>query len=319
MTPRERFEAWLGGGAPPPMEAEIPRETVEAWRAQGLGPSRSPEQAFDIVRIEESGITFRKTERVLADVGSDEGARRLAAHYSPDDPKRWPKDWPEQLERWRGQGALVSLAGWHEGFFQAIGIRDGASLSAALPALLDSPGRVERYMEGYAEFILALLGRALGDVTPSIGIFYEPIASNHAPVVSPATYAKFTLGPLRRIVEVFRAAGVGLTFIRTAGAVESLIPVWLDAGIDGLFVNQTAAAGIDFVRLRRCFGPRLKLLGGIDWRLAAGGEATFPALQERIRALIDLGGAIPYLDDTIRPHIAFDDFRRYRETLNEML
>lgn len=318
-TPAECLEAWLRGGPPPRLEAEIPKETVEAWRAQGLGPRQSPERAFGIVRIEESGITFRKTGRVAADVGSEEGAARLAAHYRADDPKRWPADWAARLERWRRSGALVGIAGWHEGFFQAIGIRDSASLTSALPALLDSPERVGRYMERHLRFILELLGRALGEFAPPIGIFYEAIASNHAPVISPALYAKFALEPLRRIVEAYRASGVRLTFVRTAGAIESLIPIWLEAGIDGIYVNQTAAAGIDFVALRRRFGPRLKLLGGIDWRLVARGKEGYGALKDRARALLGFSGVIPYMDDTVRPYIAFDDFRRYRETLNELL
>ncbi|MCX7015903.1 MAG: hypothetical protein NTW86_25665 [Candidatus Sumerlaeota bacterium] len=318
-TPRERFEAWLEGGPPPPLEAEIPEETVKRWRSEGLGPDETPEQAFGLARIEESGITFRKTGRVLADIGSEEGARRLRAHYSAGDPKRWPEDWPARVDRWRRDGSIAAIAGWHEGFFQAIGIRDAASLSSALLALVDSPERVHRYMEEHLEFILALLRRALADFRPTVGIFYEAIASNHGPVISPAMYARFALEPLRRIVETYRAAGVRFTFVRTAGAISGLIPVWMDAGIDGLFVNQTAAARIDYVALRRAHGPRLKFLGGIDWRLMARGREGAASLRRRAQELLDLGGAIPYLDDTARAYIAYDDFRRYRETLNDLM
>ena len=319
-APLEVWNSWLDGGPPPPIEAEMDGGTVKAWREQGLGADQSPAEACGYLQIHGSGVSFRKTARVVGDIGTEEGARTLIEHYSPSDPKRWDDDWDARHDRLKRQGAIVSLAGWHEGFLQAIGVRDSVSIQSALIGLLEAPKRVERHMEAYSEFVMALLNSALKSMKPSVGIFYEAIASNHAPVISPKLYARHALKPLRRIVEVLRAAGVRTTFVRTAGAVESMIPVWLDAGIDGLYVNQTAAAGVDYLALRKRFGSRLRLYGGLDWRaVPAGGETLRRQLDEVARPLLEQGNAIPYLDDTVRPHIRYDDFRRYRDALNELI
>ncbi len=318
LSPREQLRAWIDGESlPPALEAEISPETIEAWKRQGMADEAALLCETGIVRIEESGVSFRKTARIADHAGTEEGACRLAEHYQADDPKRWPEDWAARLERWERDGAIVSLAGWHEGLFQCLGVRDADSLVPVLLAMMDCPERIERRMRRHREFILALLDRALRDFVPSAGAFYEAIASNHGPVISPAHYRRFAFALLREIMDRYRGAGIRMTFVRTAGAIESMLPVWLDAGIQGVYVNQTAAAGIDYAHLRRRFGERLLLLGGIDWRLVAAGPDAAGRLRERIRALAGLGRAIPYMDDSVRPYIRFDDFRRYREALAE--
>jgi hypothetical protein len=105
----------------------------------------------------------------------------------------------------------------------------------------------------------------------------------------------------------------------TAGRVTPLIPLWIDAGINGIALNRGAECGIGYARLRADFGSSLRLLGGIDWRSVMEGPRSIDAILERdVRPLLEQGGYIPHLDDTIRSYMPFDHFRYYRERLDHM-
>jgi hypothetical protein len=151
-------------------------------------------------------------------------------------------------------------------------------------------------------------------------VFYEPIASNHAPVVSPAMYARLALPAMRRVVDCLERHGVAFRFLWTAGEVRPLIPYWLDAGINGLVINQTGTVGISYAALRREFDARLRFFGGIDWRAVARGPAAVDeALDHTVRPLLEQGGYVPYLDDTVRANLPFDAFRYYRQRLDDLI
>ena len=106
----------------------------------------------------------------------------------------------------------------------------------------------------------------------------------------------------------------------TAGAVQSLVPLWLDAGVNGLFVNQSGQAGVSYRELRQRFGTELRLFGGIDWRVVMDGpDALDPYLEQEVRPVLEQGGYVPYLDDTVRGYMPFDTFRQYRDRLDALV
>ena len=95
---------------------------------------------------------------------------------------------------------------------------------------------------------------------------------------------------------------------------------WLDSGLNGLFVDQACAAGVDYVDLRRTYGPSLALMGGIDYRtLYQSDEALYRELERKIPPLLQSGRYFPGFDDTIRATIPFNRFMKYRERLLELV
>ena len=179
-------------------------------------------------------------------------------------------------------------------------------------------------MDHYATGLERLISRALESEGPApavdYALYYEPIGSNHGPVLAPAMYRRFVAPALRRVIDCLRRHGIAYHFIWSAGRVDALIPVWLDCGINGVALNRGAECGLGYGVLRRAFGRELRLMGGVSWQAALeGGPALERELAQNARPLLEQGGYIPHLDDTVRVYMPFDVFRHYREHLDAVI
>jgi len=306
--------------APPRYESEFSDDVVTAWKAKNCLGGASPVEYFRLDRREDLPVEWRPLREDKAVPESQADLESFRRAYDPDRADKLPCDWAERLPDWRDRDYALSISPWNEGFFQVISIRDWRSFHKAIRLLHDQPTLVRAVMEHHAGYLDELIERVLTDVEVDYAVLYEPIASNHAPVVSPATYARLALPAMRRVVDSLERHGVAFRFVWTAGEVRSLIPHWLEAGINGLVINQAGMVGISYAALRREFDPRLRFFGGIDWRaVARGPEAIDEVLDQTVRPLLEQGGYVPYLDDTVRANLPFDAFRYYRRRLDDLI
>ena len=86
----------------------------------------------------------------------------------------------------------------------------------------------------------------------------------------------------RRVVDFARARGVKWFCLDSDGKIDSLMPVWLDAGIDILYPFEVQA-GMDVLSLRQRFGRDLRMWGGVDKRALLHGRAEIDAELDRLR------------------------------------
>jgi len=323
MNARERLLetfSFSGCATPPRYESAFSDEVLQAWRSEGALDERSPEVFFGLDRSESLPVEFSPPSeaRFIVQSETDLGTFRHAYDASRTDV--FPADWTARLEAWRGRAHPIVIEPWDQGFFQVIGIKDGATLNVALALLYEQPGLAEAQMEHYAVYLETLIDRALTDVDADYALLYEPIASKHSIVISPRMYRHFVSRPLRRVIDCLERHGVLYRFMWTSGRVTPLVPLWIDAGINGLVINRGAECGVTYARLRAEFGRVLRFFGGVDWRaVARGPEAIDEVLERDVRPLLEQGGYIPHLDETVRTYIPFDHFRHYRDRLNELL
>ena len=323
MDSRARLRAMFSyteGVAPPRYESEFSDEAVQAWRQQGVLDERIPERCLGLDYREDLGIDWRRVGADKAALRSTDALEELRGAYKPDPNKRHPEGWQDRISKWRDRDYALHITPWHEGFFQVIGISNGISLTQVFSALCECPEFAEAAMDHYAGYLEAMLGTILDEVDVDYAVFREPIASNHGAVISPEMYERFAMPALRRVVACLESHGITSRVMWTAGAVQNLVPLWLDAGVNGLFVNQSGQAGVSYRELRKRFGPELRLFGGIDWRVAMDGPlALDPYLEREIRPVLEQGGYVPYLDDTVRGYMSFDTFRRYRDRVDALI
>jgi uroporphyrinogen decarboxylase len=111
----------------------------------------------------------------------------------------------------------------------------------------------------------------------------------------------------RRAVEWAHAKGIK-AHLHSCGYIRPLLPDILDTGIDALNPIERKA-GMDVLELKRNFGDRLVLHGGIDavlWddkdRVIAEVEALVPTLKEK-------GGYIFSSDHSIPNSVSLENFR----------
>ena len=88
------------------------------------------------------------------------------------------------------------------------------------------------------------------------------LGTQKAPLISPAMYKRFFLERDKKLYETYRKFGVK-TFHHSCGSVFALIPGFIEAGIDILHF-QRSAADMDPENLKREFGEGLMFNGGMD-------------------------------------------------------
>jgi hypothetical protein len=177
---------------------------------------------------------------------------------------------------------------------------------------------VEEMMATITDFNLAVLERALAEVDWDFAVFEEPIASNHAPVISPSHYRRTCLPHLERIAGRVRAAGNDLLVADSHGAVGPLIPVWREAGLNTLWLGDVAASGLDYPSLRRTYGRQLRLIGGLDLRVMSHDPGAIEReVADVADPLLAEGGYIPLLDGRVRKGVPHENYVHYRQLLSD--
>ena len=76
---------------------------------------------------------------------------------------------------------------------------------------------------------------------------------------------------------------------------------------------------MEYIKLRRRFGPEVALIGGIDATALAGDEAAVQeAVEDTVPVLLESGHYLPCLDDRPRSNIPFSNYKLYRHILEEI-
>lgn len=324
---RWQQEGGFEGHAPELRECD-PRESMGVY--SGFVPG------FEREVVEDDGRTVKyinEKGQLLRDMHSSEESmpefidypvknradwESLLHRMDPESPERYPADWADKVERWNtNRTAPVSIgAGRDDGLFSYI--REVMGAERALFLLHDDPKLAHDIMEYRAEFLMRTMERALREAKPDWVIFWEDMAYRTASLISPAMFREFMLPRYKRIAEFVRSFGIDIMFVDTDGYVDELIPLFLEAGIRGIYPMEVNS-GMDVAALRKKYGRDLLMYGGIDKRaLAAGPDAIDLELERCIPVALE-GGYIPTVDHSLPPDISYANFQYYWQRKKEML
>ncbi len=314
MTSRERFLRTIAGEPVdrPPLWSEGIREDVRAeWAKTGYPLDRDLDADFDIepreqVQPEILHRDFRIVDRVSDSVELDLDA---------DDLVRYPNDWSELVRRCGDRDFTAGLR-VSRGIFQILGVGSWASLSPLLVTIADEPDRVRKVMDDWAQFALQVLERAFDEINFDYVLFSEPIASNSAPVIGPRAFTQTCGEAYTRILEHARRRGVRWAIFQSYGHLTPLIGEAIRMGMDAYWGGDVALGRTPYPELRRKFGRKLALIGGIDAGLLEDDTRTLGAEIRRLVApLVADGRYIPLLDGRVRSYVPFERYRGYRYAL----
>jgi uroporphyrinogen decarboxylase len=102
--------------------------------------------------------------------------------------------------------------------------------------------------------------------------FWDDLGFKHRPFMSPAMYHEIIFSAHRRLFEFAHSHGLPV-ILHADGMVESLIPQLIEAGIDCLQPLEVKA-GMDLLRIKKNFGQRIALIGGMDARELISNDRT---------------------------------------------
>ncbi|HHN46323.1 MAG TPA: hypothetical protein ENN09_02675, partial [Planctomycetes bacterium] len=231
----------------------------------------------------------------------------------PDPAARIGADWRKKLKRLRDEPIpFIVIADRWGGFFGPL--RNLLGVEKLCTLFYDDPAFLEEMMDAEADFIIALTSGILDAVHIDAFAFWEDMAYNHAPLISPDMVRRYMLPRYRRVTDFLAGRGVKYAGVDCDGQVTSLIPVWLDAGLNFAYPFE-AQAGMDVLEVRWNFGKELRIWGGVDKRALAADRPTIDAEIARLMPLIDEGGYIPHTDHSCPPDVPFDNYVYYMERL----
>jgi uroporphyrinogen decarboxylase len=241
-------------------------------------------------------------------------------HYDPDQRSRYEKGFVKKSERLHQEGRVLYVDASGGGLLQMVGVGDWKSLKSACHALVKRPQMVEDLVKRTIDFYCVCLERVLSKVSVDYASFYEPIASNIGPVISPAMFERYAIPGYRKVMDLLEKYQIPLRILCTTGGdLTSLLPSLVDTGINGLWISNILSAGMEYPKLRRQFGSEIALIGGIDSTALARDEAAVrKAVEETVPDLLENGHYLPCLDDRPRSNIPFAQYQFYRHVLEEM-
>ena len=229
------------------------------------------------------------------------------------DPGRYSDDFDDDL-RWRRQrgeiiGANIrSFFGWPRNL---MGVENWCM------AFYDQPDLVRRMIADRLQFAKDLFARVLSSGGIDFVQIWEDMCFKSSSLISPDLVREYMLPAYRELVAYLRDGGVRLIMVDTDGHMEDLMPIFLEAGMDGTHPCEMAA-GSDPVMLRQRF-PDSTLMGGMDKRIIARGPGGVDAEIERIRPLLDQGAYIPMLDHFVPSDVSYDIYCYYVEQRRALL
>ncbi len=290
MTPRERWRAAAGrkGTDRLPLDywgtAEI---TAKLRAAMGAADDAALWKALDIDKAHHVGPELRDpraAERGGADVWGVKVRAIEHAHGAGsydevyDEPlaaletvaqlEAWP--WPDPA--WWSHGTipaqLEAVRGWpvfggsYEPFYLYSRMR---GVERAMEDLAESPAFVEAALARIFDIHYALIERTLVAGRGGVDFVYvaEDLGTQESLLFSPATFRAFLKPRMKRMIDLVHRHGA-LAFHHDDGAIFTIIPDLLDAGIDVLNPVQWRCAGMDRGNLKRAFGSRVAFHGAMD-------------------------------------------------------
>jgi uroporphyrinogen decarboxylase len=290
-------------GVFPPFQEEILEETEEDW-----------------VLRDGTGVLMRKRKRagsiphyIRFPIEDETDYEALLPRLDGADPNRYPDGFDADLARRRQAGEIVGIN--FQSFFGFWRNHMGAENWCM--AFLDRPELVRRMIADRLGFARVTLKRLLNTGALDFVQVWEDMCFKTASLISPEHIRRHMLPAYVELVSLFREAGVELILVDSDGYVGELLPVVLEAGMDGIHPCEMAA-GSDPLILRQQH-RRCALIGGMDKRAIASGRAGVDAELERLRPVLEQGGFIPMLDHFVPPDVSYADYCYYVDRRRALL
>ncbi len=137
--------------------------------------------------------------------------------------------------------------------------------------------------------IAAKLLAELGDLVDVV-LYADDMGFQDRPIVSPDMFRRLIKPRQKRFLSHVKARTAAKVLYHTCGSVYSLIPDFIEAGVDVLNPVQTTAAHMDPAQLKREFGRDLAFWGAVDTQRLLP-QASPTEVEAQVRLLVETLGS----------------------------
>ncbi|MBN1942369.1 MAG: hypothetical protein JW849_03650 [Phycisphaerae bacterium] len=171
------------------------------------------------------------------------------------------------------------------------------------------PDWVKDMAEVYADMTMNVMRILFAEAGPPDGFFfYEDMGFKFKPFMSPAMYKEILQPSHKRQFDYAHSLGCPV-IVHSCGFVEPLVPGLIEAGMDCLQAMEVKA-GMDLVELKKKYGHRIALCGGMDIRTLESNDLqqVEAELQKKLPAAMAGGGYILHSDHSISTRVNYETY-----------
>jgi uroporphyrinogen-III decarboxylase len=178
---------------------------------------------------------------------------------------------------------------------------------------------VHDILQTVGEMTARVLERVMKEIVVDMLYVHEDLAGKSGPLVGPTQIERFIKPYYLKIWEIANSHGTRLFGQDSDGNINPVIESFVDAGINMMHPMEPAA-GMDMVAVRRTFGRRLSVQGGIDKHVLRRSKVEIrQELEYKMQPLMREGGTVFGLDHRIPNGTPLDNYRYYVDTGRELL
>ena len=245
--------------------------------------------------------------------GWDDWERIKAEHLQPDDPERFPVDWPEQTREYACRDYPLQLT--HGGVYGFA--RNMMGDERLLYAFYDDPVLVHDMFDTYTDMVLVIWRKMIQDVAFDLIECWEDMASKHGALISSEMFREFMSPNYEKIASFAKEHEIESVLVDSDGYIDDLAEVMIEAGVTAMYPFEVGA-GCNVREVRERY-PDLGIIGGLDKQAMARGKKDIDKEVEKSREYIRMGHYIPGPDHFVLSDVSWTNYRYFMERLREVV
>jgi uroporphyrinogen decarboxylase len=183
-------------------------------------------------------------------------------------------------------------------------------------SMYDNPRLLKDINEFYLNFVMNYWSKIFNEIEIDWVMIWEDMAFKTGSFISKEAFREFLTPYYIKLIDFLKQYKIKNIIVDCDGLVEELIPLWLEAGVTGVFPMEAVN---DLVKIRKMY-PKLQMLGGVDKKILIDGTGKdIDDELEMVSILMKKGGYIPHIDHSIPLDAEWNKLKEYREKLNNII
>ena len=228
---------------------------------------------------------------------------------------RLPPHWPELVERYKNRDFPLAVGGFPHGFFGTLAHLMG--YDTLFISYYESPDLIHDMVDTFTNMWIALYEEVLSYTDFDLLQIWEDISFGSGSMVAPDIIREFQIPYYKRMISFLESHGITNIFLDTDGYCMDIIPLFMEAGISGIYPFEWHT-GMRVEEVRKNF-PDLVMMGGIPKSEIRKGNKRVDEILEPVKQTLRYGGYIPFGDHFVPPEVDWDNFKYYRNKLNDII
>lgn len=228
--------------------------------------------------------------------------------------QRLSKDWAPRAKRARDEGACiaVSIPGGFDEPRQLLG-EEGLCI-----ACYEEEEMLHDILNTIASTTERLLDTITREVTVDVLFAHDDMAGKSGPLLGPSHVRQYINPYYRRCWNLVASRGASIFQQDSDGNLTPVIDALMEGGINSMYPMEPAA-GMDIVAVRKKYGPKLTMMGGLDKHvLRQPLDAIRCELEYKLQPIMRTGMVFG-LDHRIPNGTPLEHYRYYVRTAREIL